>query len=49
MHVIVIPVYDDWKSLNKLLNEINSNTSTKELVKILIINDFSKKKTSAKF
>ena len=44
MHVIVIPVYDDWKSLNKLLNEINSNISTKELVKILIINDFSKKK-----
>ena len=44
MHVIVIPVYDDWKSLNKLLYEINSNTSTKELVKILIINDFSKKK-----
>ena len=44
MHVIVIPVYDDWKSLNKLLYKINSNTSTKELVKILIINDFSKKK-----
>ena len=44
MHVIVIPVYDDWKSLNKLLYEINGNTSTKELVKILIINDFSKKK-----
>ena len=49
MHVIVIPVYDDWKSLNKLLNEINSNTSTKELVKILIINDFSKKKPQLNF
>ena len=33
MHVIVIPVYDDWRSLNKLLYEINGNTSTKELVK----------------
>ena len=49
MHVIVIPVYDDWKSLNKLLYEINSNTSTKELVKILIINDFSKKKPQLNF
>ena len=49
MHVIVIPVYDDWKSLNKLLYEINGNTSTKELVKILIINDFSKKKPQLNF
>jgi len=49
MHIIVIPVFDDWKSLNKLLYEINSNTSTKELVKILIINDFSKKKPQLNF
>ena len=49
MHVIVIPVYNDWRSLNKLLYEINGNTSTKELVKILIINDFSKKKPQLNF
>ena len=24
-HIIVIPVYNDWKSLNKLLIQINKN------------------------
>ena len=44
MHIIVIPVYNDWKSLNKLLHEVNSRCNTKELIKILIVDDFSNKK-----
>ena len=44
MHIIVIPVFDDWKSLNKLLLKIDAVLNAKELVKILIINDCSKKK-----
>ena len=45
MHIIVIPVYNDWKSLNKLLHEINSKCNTKELIKILIVDDFSNRKS----
>jgi len=44
MHIIVIPVYNDWKSLNKLLHKINNKCNTKELIKILIIDDFSSRK-----
>ena len=46
MHIIVTPVYNDWRSLNKLLYEINEKCKTKELIKILIIDDFSNLKPS---
>ena len=46
MHIIVTPVYNDWRSLNKLLYEINEKCKTKELIKILIIDDFSNLKSS---
>lgn len=48
MHIIIIPVYDDWKSLNKLLYEINCEIKTGEFVHFLIVNDFSKTKPKLK-
>jgi polyisoprenyl-phosphate glycosyltransferase len=41
MNLILIPVYNDWKSLNKLLLQINSVTDNKSPKKILIVDDFS--------
>ncbi len=39
---ILIPVYNDWQSVYKLLNEINLNVSTLEHeISILIVNDAS--------
>ena len=40
-NIIIIPIYNDWKSLNKLLFEINKILSSSDLYKILIINDCS--------
>lgn len=40
-NIIIIPIYNDWKSLNKLLTEINKTLSKSDLYKILIINDCS--------
>jgi len=43
-NIILIPVYNDWKSLNKLLLEINNKSSHHVVIKILIINDCSTQK-----
>ena len=43
-NIIIIPVYNDWKSLNKLLLEINQTLNDSDLCKILIINDCSTQK-----
>ena len=45
-HVIIIPVYNDWDSLNKLLSKIDSIFKNQRFIKnkILIINDNSSKK-----
>ena len=45
-HIILIPVYNDWKSLNKLLEDIDSTlVKYKSLeTEILIINDCSSMK-----
>ena len=40
-NIILIPVYNDWKSLNKLLYEINKTVDNFNLTKILIVNDCS--------
>ena len=42
-HVILIPVYNDWKSLNKLLSEIDKclKTIRNFNTEILILNDKS--------
>ena len=39
MNIILIPVYNDWKSLNKLLRKINNSCNNK--TSILIVDDFS--------
>ena len=44
MNLILIPVYNDWKSLNKLLLQINSVLNNKSPKKILIVDDFSSMK-----
>ena len=43
-NIILIPVYNDWKSLNKLLIEINDISDETNLFKVLIINDSSTQK-----
>ena len=42
-HIILIPVYNDWKSLNKLLGDIDMTLAKNHLLQteVLIINDFS--------
>jgi len=40
-NIILIPVYNDWKSLNHLLFEINKRLNNSDLIKILIVNDCS--------
>lgn len=47
-NTIVIPIYNDWKSLNKLLSQINQTLSSLDECKILIINDCSTKKIDIK-
>jgi hypothetical protein len=44
MNIILIPVYNDWKSLNRLLIQINKKVKKNNLTKILIINDNSSQK-----
>lgn len=44
MNLILIPVYNDWKSLNKLLSLINKKTKKKNSTQLLIIDDHSSKK-----
>ena len=41
--IILIPVYNDWESLNKLLNEINENIKSfsENNFECLIVNDAS--------
>ena len=39
---ILIPIYNDWQSVSKLLDEININTSNLNAeISIIIINDAS--------
>lgn len=45
MHILLLPIYNDWKSLNKLLNKINKNQKNNKISNILIIDDFSTSKT----
>ena len=40
-NIIIIPIYNDWKSLNKLLIEINQKLNNSDIYKILIVNDSS--------
>ena len=41
-HIILIPVYNDWKSLNKLLKDIDSTLNNQLFeTEILIVNDCS--------
>ena len=45
--IILIPVYNDWKSVSKLLDEINSQvTELKDDFSIIIVNDASTEKQS---
>lgn len=49
-HIIVIPVFNDWKSLNKLLLQLNKNLEKQKKInhEILIINDNSSEKIKLK-
>ena len=42
-HIILIPVYNDWKSLNKLLYQLDqiSKNNDKTITEVLVINDAS--------
>ena len=45
--IILIPVYNDWKSVSKLLEDINSNISGLDCnFSIIIVNDASTEETS---
>lgn len=44
MHLLLLPVYNDWKSLNRLLTNINKNQKNNKISNILIVDDFSSKK-----
>ena len=46
-HIIVIPVFNDWKSLNKLLLQLNKNLKKPKKIihEVLIINDNSSDET----
>ena len=45
--IVLIPVYNDWKSASKLLEEINSNISgLKYLFSVIFVNDASTEKQS---
>ena len=44
---VLIPLYNDWKSVSKLLNEIDSQTNSWDAeVSVIIINDASTEKRS---
>ena len=45
--VILIPIYNDWKSISKLLGDINSNISNLDCkFSIIIVNDASTEESS---
>ena len=45
--IILIPLFNDWKSVSKLLNEIDLQTSNWDAeISILIVNDASTEKRS---
>lgn len=44
MNLILIPIYNDWKSLNKLLITINRNINHQTPTRILIVDDCSQNK-----
>ena len=48
MTTILIPVFNDWKSLNKLLTELNNILKKNSKVKILVIDDNSTIKSNFK-
>ena len=48
MTTILIPVFNDWKSLNKLLTELNNTLKKNSKVKILVIDDNSTIKSNFK-
>lgn len=48
INIIVIPIFNDWKSLTKLLFEINKNANINNSCRVLVIDDFSSKKESIK-
>ena len=49
-HIILIPIYNDWKSLNRLISEIDKKISDLKSFRneVLIINDRSTKKINIK-
>ena len=49
-HVIIIPIYNDWKSLNKLLLKLDHSLKNEKKIKneILLVNDDSSKKLNIK-
>ncbi len=49
-HIILIPVYNDWRSLNRLISEIDAKIKELNVFRneILIINDCSTKKIDIK-
>ena len=49
-HIILVPVYNDWKSLNKLLYQLNEVFRNYKKFKneILIVNDDSSEKINIK-
>ena len=49
MNTILIPVYNDWKSLNKLLLKINSTSVPHLKNNILVVDDFSSIKPRINF
>lgn len=48
VNIIVIPIFNDWKSLNKLLFEINENVNIGATTRVLVIDDFSSTKKNIK-
>ena len=49
-NIIIIPIYNDWKSLNKLLFQLNENLKNNKNfeTEILIINDYSSEQIDIK-
>ena len=42
---IIIPVFNDWESLNKLLLNLNQSINRiKGIIRIIVINDYSSEK-----
>ena len=46
--IIVLPLYNDWKSANKLIEKIHTNLKKKFIIHIIIVNDCSSEKISVK-